>query len=569
MKFTITKKVVGAVLLLIVFAMFINTKATNSFQTSRKISIEITEVTIPMIEKTGEMTLNIERIQKYTNAMTSSDATSAVIVEQGKLLDTSYNEIETLIADMNTMIEGKDDAYRTAYDKIVKDYYAFTEAIQKVLERQSGSESIDLTALAQTLTNEVDNFMVVVHNDANSIADQLYDESAAAINRNAVLGITQLCFGVLIIVAALFTIIFPTRKATRQLTEIIQDLEKNEGDLTKRITVHMGDEIGDLVKGINLFMDKLQGIMREIKGQSESLQEASGTVIQQVQGANGNVNDVSATMEELAAGMEEVAATVEHMNVSVDSLLDMANEIADNAKDGSQFANGINTRAVAMKKEAVTSKNTTDNMIHSMRGTMQDAIAHSKNVEQINNLTSDILEIASQTNLLALNASIEAARAGDAGRGFAVVADEIRQLAENSKNTANNIQQISQMVTEAVENLAEGSDKMLQFMNTTILSDYDKLVNITEQYSNDASQMDEMMKAFDNGADGLKATISDMAENFKGISVTVDESAQGVTMAAQSAGDLVEAMHLISKSSDTNGEIAEQLQQEVNNFKRI
>ena len=90
---------------------------------------------------------------------------------------------------------------------------------------------------------------------------------------------------------------------------------------------------------------------------------------------------------------------------------------------------------------------------------------------------------------------------------------------------------------------------MLQFMNTTILDDYDKLVNITEQYSDDAAQMDEMMQNFDSEADGLKSTIVDMVESFKGISVTMDESAQGVTMAAQSSGDLVEAMQLIQESS--------------------
>lgn len=102
--------------------------------------------------------------------------------------------------------------------------------------------------------------------------------------------------------------------------------------------------------------------------------------------------------------------------------------------------------------------------------------------EKINELTNNILNIASQTNLLALNASIEAARAGEAGRGFAVVADEIRNLAENSRDTANDIQNISVLVTEAVRVLSENAEEMLKFVGTDVIKDYDGFVDVVNQY---------------------------------------------------------------------------------------
>lgn len=114
-------------------------------------------------------------------------------------------------------------------------------------------------------------------------------------------------------------------------------------------------------------------------------------------------------------------------------------------------------------------------MVIEMTELLQASMENSKKVTRINDLTNDILEISSQTNLLALNASIEAARAGEAGKGFAVVAEEIRILADNSRETTNSIQEISKMVTGAVEGLADNAEEMMRYVNETILGDYDSM----------------------------------------------------------------------------------------------
>ena len=127
-----------------------------------------------------------------------------------------------------------------------------------------------------------------------------------------------------------------------------------------------------------------------------------------------------------------------------------------------------------MKEKAVANKETTSRMITDIIETLKAAIEESKSVDRVNELTEEILSVSSQTNLLALNASIEAARAGEAEKRFAVVADEIRKLADSTRETANNIQSINALVTQAVNKLANNSQRDRRIHRRTIMPDYDR-----------------------------------------------------------------------------------------------
>ena len=179
------------------------------------------------------------------------------------------------------------------------------------------------------------------------------------------------------------------------------------------------------------------------------------------------------------------------------------------------------------------------------------------------------MNIASQTNLLALNASIEAARAGEAGKGFAVVADEIRQLADDSRETANSIQSISQQVIHAVSELSQSATEMIRFVGEDVSQDYDAFVTIVRDYESDSDQASRTFETFAQLATDSVDTMTDMNEGISNISMTVEESAKGVVNVAEEISKLVEAISSITVRAGENKDISDGLSSEVSKFEKM
>ncbi len=384
---------------------------------------------------------------------------------------------------------------------------------------------------------------------------------------------------VLMVIAVLFTIMVgivvnktlakPARIANNDLSGIVQGIAENQGDLTMRVEVKTKDEIGQLATGINGFIESLQVLMQKLKVESEKMRDSALVVSGQVNESNKSALNVSSAMEELAASMEEVTATLEQLADGSHDILARIQSMSDSADNGNETVDAIKSRAISMHKETMASKNNAVDILREIGTQLEDAVAESKSVDKINELTGNILDIASQTNLLALNASIEAARAGDAGRGFAVVADEIRSLAENSSKTANDIQSISNIVTGAVMRLAENAQKMLDYIGTDVMKDYDAFVEIVNQYEADADLMSRILGEFVDQATTINQTMQDMNTGIVDVSTTVGESARAVSSVAEDASTLVDAMAHIQDETENSQKISESLQSEVNRFKKV
>lgn len=365
------------------------------------------------------------------------------------------------------------------------------------------------------------------------------------------------------------TTVKPAVSANNQLDDISQKLQANRGDLTQRIEVKTTDEIGQLAKGINSFINLLQELIQKIDQTSKQLSDATQLTTNSATRTNESAMSMSAVTQELAASMEEISATLDQLAKSSEEILSNVNDISRNAGEGSDNMLQIKKEAEKMHGEALKSKQESVSTFSDVGSVLEQAVEDSKDVEKINALTDNILEIASQTNLLALNASIEAARAGEAGKGFAVVADEIRKLADDSRDTANNIQEISQSVTASVERLASSATKMLQFVNTTIVGDYDKFVGIINKYKSDTEEISVTLSDFASRTKNISETMTNMNSGISNISVTVEDSTKSISEVAESATELACVVEDIMQQVKKNQDISQDLNAELDRFEKI
>ena len=364
-------------------------------------------------------------------------------------------------------------------------------------------------------------------------------------------------------------IVNPVKSAYTQLNEMIDSMKADKGDLTRRIEVKSNDEIGQLVAGLNSFIEQLQLLMQKIQSSSHNMLVSAEEVKGSVDESGQVAMNVSATSQEMAASIEEISATLEQISRGSGEILSRVETMQNSVVSETKHVEEIQKRAQAMNLETAENKNSAQQVFQTVGVTLKEAVDESRSVEKINILTGNILDIAGKTNLLALNASIEAARAGEAGKGFAVVADEIRQLADSSRETASNIQDISQMVTAAVEKLAEEATKMLEFVNGDVIRDYDSFVKIAGQYARDAKETQEILRQFSDQSTDIANTMQDMNQGLRDISVTVDESANGVSAVAEDISVLVGAIAKIKEESDNNQDIARELENEVGRFEKV
>ena len=468
------------------------------------------------------------------------------------------------------------DRAKDAVTKLEQSYGTYKDKYNSIIKQIDSKTITDAAAIDNQLSKlygalEISVHSVEVQNTVNTVRAQKSLESSTTTSRMVFVAVGVLLVAVFIISVffAKFCIARPAKIATKELQNIIHDIEDNNGNLTVRVTQKSKDEIGQLVAGINKFIEVLDGIISEIQNDTEDVKKSVNVVYGQIGTADSNIMDVSATMQQLAAGMTEMSTTAEHISGQTDSISQSMEDIAKEADNGSAMAKDIKVKAVKLKEEGIESKENTSKMADEIREAVKASLEKSKDVEKINELTDNILSISSQTNLLALNASIEAARAGEAGKGFAVVADEIRTLADSSRNTANDIQAISHDVTNSVGELADNANKMIDFIINVVMPDYDKLVNIGEQYNEDAEDFDNILQRFTDNATQLKQTMVDVATLIKGMSVTISENSDGVTMVSNNASGLTEGMSQIKEEMLQTESAAGRLDETVGRFTRI
>ena len=532
---------------------------------------DVTDSKVPDLQNAYNIQYSLAAVQKdfYRYLATTKGETSHTEARNDYAAD--REAVADLVQQMYDATEGggQKQIMQKIYDGVNNVLERMDNAMEKYDDGKSGKVSIEVNVI-RVCMEEVNAYITGIQQKSMNEMDEATAQAHAtyqAVSKVCVgMAVISILVGMAGILVILIGVVKPMRAATSDLMKMITEIDGGSGDLTAHLKVRGNDEIGQMVRGFNQFIDVLRNLIEKIKKGSGELEHTAASVDDGVRAAGDKITGTSATMEQLAASMEEVSATVINITENIESIRKDITVMADKTGEGLERVDSIRQKAEGMKADATASQVSAADMVARISGELSTAIEQSKQVEEINKLTDEILSISSQTNLLALNASIEAARAGEAGKGFAVVADEIRKLADESRNTANGIQNISKMVTESVENLAGNAGKMLDFVNQDVLNDYKGMVESGETYNEDAVQMNEMMQDLQSVAENLRRAANEISEAADGVSNAVNQSAAGVSNAAEYTSELAGHMTGINESVEKNVNIAETLKNEVAGF---
>lgn len=570
---SVKNKIMIPVLLLAVIAFATSILSIMNADSISKKGDDIANNYLVTIETVGYLSESTQKLTRsaYSYIVAEGDAAKKSVKDN---IESLKSEIDGYMKDYEQTLDENEETAYSSY----KNYYSQFLTQFAVLEKYvDTNQTVNASKLANNNLVDVCNSLESALDDMTNSEVEATDHAMRQMHVLAAFAKTTggVCFvfaiGALIVAFLISTrkVVNPIVKTNKELKEISALINDNNGDLTKRVNVKSSDEIGQLAQGINQFLDILQNTIGKIVEGSKNLDNMINSVGENVTVSNDNAQDVSSAMEELSATMQEIAATIQTVNDNTESVGKNVVDIADKTEQINNYSQDMRERADSLAKSADENKRTTDEMVGNIVGTLKKAIEDSKSVERVNELTGEILNISSQTNLLALNASIEAARAGEAGKGFAVVADEIRQLADSSRDTANNIQAINEHVTSAVYQLIDNSNKIIKYIEETILADYDSFVQAGAQYNEDACYISETMQEFAEKTEKLKELMKNTVESIEGISSGVEQSANAVTSSAVSTSQLVEQMNSIDKEMSESRNTVGELKAQTDVFKNF
>lgn len=594
MKTKISFKIIFLVGILLIFSAASSAISFISIRNIKAKTQTISEDCMNAVNILSDTEIAVERVQKFANSsaalrmennrnspdipVSGSTDNASTPSDSNNMMQNMSQEIENLeskFADLQEIINKLDNSeIQAAYETYYSVYNSYSENASKTLGTDSNDADsfLQSTQSGSNITEQLDEaystLYSLIDDEVNNASTALDSQFTLSDRANIIIFAILIATGIIIILAIL-KIVRPLQSANGQLSKIISDIDSSKGDLTSRININSHDEVGELVDGINLFIEKLQKIMKSIRSQSENILVSSKEIADKINESGNNTNEVSATMDEIAAAMQEISATVEELSSGSENIFESIIHLTDKINDGNVLTKDIQSRSLNYKTEIENEKTNAVAIINEIKNTLEQSIENSKEAAQIQSLTENILQIASQTNLLSLNASIEAARAGEAGKGFSVVAAQISELAESSRTIAKNIQEISTLVTESVTGLSSDSKKLLEFVNNDVLTDYDKFVAISDNYYNDAVNVNNILEEFTNGTSALKTTMSEMNHGINDISTTIEESANGTNDISSRIRNIASSVEAIKSQTAENQSIGNELKKDVEVFKNI
>lgn len=557
----------GALLLLMVISVV---GIKNSVSNMKEQAEYMAEIIVPLETTYGSIGKKMETIQKYINILAgSSDEDIELAGDMYGLTEMEVGQMKELLIKMqeicnhsgNEQLQIAYKAYRSGSEELLQNLLVCSETRKggdiEGVKQLLGGKALELIWGQEQLCIDLE---TAISNELTEAQQGVYKSQSSANLIIVLFFIVVIVAFALVIFMMYFSVIYPINEISKGLAEIAEGVDEGNADLTQEIAITSEDEIGTMVRNANILIRNLCDIIAKLKGQSQNVMRSTSVVGDKVKDSNDAICNLSATMEELSAGTTEISDTTERIFVRVQNINTDTGCIAEEVLKGNEFSEGLRERAQYISSATKNSIEKTKAIIADIGKTLGKSIEDSKKIEEIATLTNTILQIASQTNLLALNAAIEAARAGEAGKGFAVVAEEIRKLADNSKASANAIQELNVQVTSTVSELSAGASKMLAFMERDIKEDYDGFSMMADRYGADAEEIQSMMENIHDKVEHVNDEMQRVTDNMQNISQSLKERADAIVSVTTTVVELNSSILDISAETENNLECAREIE---------
>ena len=521
----------------------------------RKVNENATQIAngyMVCIADLGSIQIETEKIHRLgLSHIVATDLDSMI-----SLVDVIRSEQTVLDEYLSDFEQFIDDSDRENYEAILSNYEGLKYENANLMAYSANGDKEAAYALANGAISEYadkidQNIMAiqeVVNNNADTAKQQLtkvYKYSLTVSFVTIAVSTASLLFAVF---SVLKMVIVPLSKTKNEINEIIDGIDRREGDLTRRVTIMENQEVAAVGSGINLFMGKLQDIFKTIIHNSKRMETVVNEVRESVMTSNSSVSDLSALTEELSATMQEMSDNASLINSNTESVAGEVNQIAERTTEINNYTKEMKGHADSMESAARSNMESTGTKVNEILEVLNRAIEDSNSVNQVNSLTDDILNIASQTNLLALNASIESARAGEAGRGFAVVAEQIRQLAEQTKNSTEEITRITNELN------ANANDVVVSVEGS---------VQATEDQKEKILAASETFNLLNKNIGELVAHIEEVNKKVSGLSDSNNKIVVNCSQLSAATEEVTASAEQVHTLSEENLDVAKQVQNAV------
>ena len=445
--------------------------------------------------------------------------------------------------------------YQKARDEVVKAVESGDYEKAVTLIQTDYSET--MSSVSSMLNGLIDNSITSTH----SLKEESQDVYISA--KNTIILLTII--GTILTVFITLSISLNIRLRLAKVTTFAEKF--GDGDLTEQLPFESKDEIGRLASALNKSVHSMRELVSEI---AEGTQEMSATTEElsaTMEEISASMDIVTETTHETSKGIEELSASTEEISASSEEIEHSSTDLTRKANEGERKSEEIKVRATEVRQKAEESAKSAIELYDEKQAKIMEAMEKSKIVSQIGLLADTIGEIASQTNLLSLNASIEAARAGESGRGFAVVANEVRNLAEQSNQSASNIRKVIADVQKAFDEMTQISTEVMEFIDTQVKPDYDLLKDVGVKYQKDAEFITNMSNEIATTSQSILESISEVSSSIMNVSATTEQTATGSENVLNNVTTATDSIREVASAVQTQAEMAEKLSNMAQRFK--